>query len=232
MKSLKPGGGTNLYDGLSMGLEDLDDDRASSIVLVTDAVTNTGIVDPKEFHQLMQRVDVRVFSFLMGNNANWPLMRTITDASGSFWKPISNSDDIIGEILLAKSKITHESLHDAEIKVRGVKVFDATDEMIGKIYRGQQLVLFGRYETGGKANLSLDARMTGEDKTYSTSFDFPDIDTDNPEIERLWALNRIETMEAKRDAGFLPENEARQAIVDMGVAYQLVTDHTSMVVLF
>ena len=231
MKSLKPGGGTNLYDGLSMGLEDLDDDRASSIVLVTDAVTNTGIVDPKEFHQLMQRVDVRVFSFLMGNNANWPLMRTITDASGGFWKPISNSDDIIGELLLAKSKITHESLHDAEIKVRGVKVFDATDEMIGKIYRGQQLVLFGRYETGGKANLSLDARMTGEDKTYSTSFDFPDIDTDNPEIERLWALNRIETMEAKRDAGFLPENEARQAIVDMGVAYQLVTDHTSMVVL-
>jgi Ca-activated chloride channel family protein len=73
--------------------------------------------------------------------------------------------------------------------------------------------------------------MTGEDKTYSTSFDFPDIDTANPEIERLWALNRIETVEAKRDAGFLPENEARQAIVDMGLAYQLVTDHTSMVVL-
>lgn len=231
VKSLKPGGGTNLYDGLSMGLEDLDDDRASSIVLVTDAVTNTGVVDPKEFHRLMQKVDVRVFSFLMGNNANWPLMRTITDASGGFWKPVSNSDDIIGEILLAKSKITHESLHDAQIKVSGVKVFDSTDEMIGKIYRGQQLVLFGRYEKGGKANLSLDARMTGEDKTYSTSFDFPDIDTDNPEIERLWALNRIETVEAKRDAGFLPESEARQAIVDMGLAYQLVTDHTSMVVL-
>ncbi len=229
VKSLKPGGGTNLYDGLSMGLEDLDDDRASSIVLVTDAVTNTGVVDPKEFHRLMQKVDVRVFSCLMGNNANWPLMRTITDASGGFWKPVSNSDDIIGEILLAKSKITHESLHHAQIKVSGVKVFDATDEMIGKIYRGQQLVLFGRYEKGGKANLSLDARMTGEDKTYSTSFDFPDIDTDNPEIERLWALNRIETVEAKRDAGFLPESEARRAIVDMGLAYQLVTDHTSMV---
>ena len=231
VKSLKPGGGTNLYDGLSMGLEDLDDDRASSIVLITDAVTNTGVVDPKEFHRLMQKVDVRVFSFLMGNNANWPLMRTITDASGGFWKPVSNSDDIIGEILLAKSKITHESLHDAQLKVSGVKVFDTTDEMIGKIYRGQQLVLFGRYEKGGKANLSLDARMTGEDKTYSTSFEFPDIDTDNPEIERLWALNRIETVEAKRDAGFLPESEARQAIVDMGLAYQLVTDHTSMVVL-
>jgi Ca-activated chloride channel family protein len=231
VKSLKPGGGTNLYDGLAMGLEDLDDDRASSIVLVTDAVTNTGIVDPKEFHRLMQKVDVRVFSFLMGNNANWPLMRTITDASGGFWKPVSNSDDIIGEILLAKSKITHESLHDAQIRVSGVKVFDSTEEMIGKIYRGQQLVLFGRYEKGGKANLSLDARMTGEDKTYSTSFDFPDLDTDNPEIERLWALNRIETVEAKRDAGFLPENEARQAIVDLGLDYQLVTDHTSMVVL-
>jgi Ca-activated chloride channel family protein len=231
VKKLKPGGGTNLYDGLSVGLEDLNDDRASSIVLVTDAVTNTGVVDPKEFHRLMQKYDVRVFSFLMGNNANWPLMRTISDASGGFWKPVSNSDDIIGEILLAKSKITHESLHDARIRVKGVKVFDATDEMVGKIYRGQQLVLFGRYEKGGTANVTLDARMTGEDKSYSTTFQFPDLDTDNPEIERLWALNRIETVEAKRDAGFLPESEARPAIVDLGLAYQLVTDHTSMVVL-
>ena len=231
VKALRAGGSTNLYEGLSLGLEDLDEDRASSVILVTDAVTNTGVVDPKEFHQLMQKVDVRVFSFLMGNNANWPLMRTISDASGGFWKTVSNSDDILGEILLAKSKITHESLHDARIRVRGVKVFDATDEMVGKIYRGEQLVLFGRYEEGGTANVTLDARMTGEDRTYSTSFDFPDIDTENPEIERLWALNRIEIIEAKRDTGYLEENEAQQAIVNLGLDYQLVTDHTSMVVL-
>ena len=34
-----------MYEGLSLGPADLDDDRATSVMLVTDAVTNTGVVD-------------------------------------------------------------------------------------------------------------------------------------------------------------------------------------------
>ena len=154
-------------------------------------LTNTGIVDPKEFHQLMGRYDVRVFAFLMGNNGNWPLMRAISEASGGFVAPVSNADDVVGQVLLAKSKIRHESLHDAQLKIRGVKVFDTTDEMVGKVYRGQQLTVFGRYTDSGPASVELIARLTGEDRTYATTFDFPEIDTDHPEIERLWALDRI-----------------------------------------
>lgn len=231
LERLRAKGRTNLYDGLSLSLKGLDDDRATSILLVTDAVTNTGIVDPKEFHQLMSTYDVRVFALLMGNNANWPLMRTISESSGGFWARVSNADDVVGQILLAKGKVRHESLHDAQLKIRGVKVFDTTDEVIGKVYRGQQLTVFGRYEDAGAATVELTARMTGKDKTYTTTFDFPKIDTDHPEIERLWALDRIETIEAKWDAGFTPAEEARAAALDLALAYQLVTDYTSMVAL-
>ena len=231
IERLRPRGSTNLYDGLSLGLKGLDDDRATSILLVTDAVTNTGIVDPQEFHQLMSQYDVRVFAFLMGNNANWPLMRTISESSGGFWEPVSNSDDLVGQILLAKSKVRHESLHDAQLKISGVKVFDTTDEAVGKVYRGQQLTVFGRYEDGGPASVELAARLTGEDRTYATTFEFPEIDTDHPEIESLWALDRIETIVAKRDAGFTPAEEARSAILDLALDHQLVTDYTSMVAL-
>jgi Ca-activated chloride channel family protein len=231
VEKLRASGSTNLYAGLNLGLKDLDDDRATSIILVTDAVTNTGVVDPKEFHKLMKNYDVRVFGFLMGNSANWPLMRTIAEASGGFYASVSNSDDIIGQILLAKSKITFECLHDAALKITGVKVFDATDEIIGKVYRGQQLVIFGRYAEGGRANVTMKARMTGQDKTYSTSFDFPSIDTENPEVERLWAMNRIEEIENLQNAGIMPTGEAEDAIKNLGLEYQLVTDYTSMVVL-
>jgi Ca-activated chloride channel family protein len=231
IEAIRAGGSTNLYDGLSLGLDGLDEDRATSVILVTDAVANTGVVDPVEFHRLMKDHDVRVFSFLMGNSANQPLMRTITSASGGFASNVSNTDDLVGRILLAKEKVTHEALHDARIRVKGVKTFDSTDEYVGKIYHGQQLVLFGRYERGGRAHLTLDASLTGEDKTYKTTFDFPDIDVDHPEIERLWALNRIEAFEARTNAGLLPESESRPAITDLGLEYQLVTDYTSMVVL-
>lgn len=231
VEGLSVKGGTNLYAGIETALRKLDDDRATSIILVTDAVTNTGVIDPKAFHDLLSRYDVRFFGFLMGNNANWPLMRLICETSGGFYAGVSNSDDIIGQIMLAKSKIVHECLHDAELRIDGVKVFGTTDGAIGKVYRGQQLVLFGRYATGGTASLTLKARLTGEDKTYKTTFEFPDLDTDNPELERLWAMNRIEAIEMERLIGSLPSSEADDAIESLGVEYQLVTDYTSMVVL-
>ncbi len=92
-------------------------------------------------------------------------------------------------------------------------------------------MIFGRYESAGKATVALKAKLTGEDKTYTTTFDFPEVDTDNPEIERLWAMAQIEQIELKESTGQLPPSESKDAIQNLGVSYQLVTDHTSMVVL-
>jgi Ca-activated chloride channel family protein len=224
-------GGTNIYAGLDIALKGLDADRASSVVLVTDGVTNQGVVEPRAFHALLKKNDVRFFGFLMGNNANWPLMRVMADATGGFYAGVSNDDDIVGQLLLAKSKIAYESMHDASFKFTGARVFDTTGDVPQKIYRGQQLVVFGRYEGAGRATVTLNAKLTGEDKTYATTFDFPETDTDNPEIERLWALAQIEQIETKEAIGNTPANEAKDAITQLGVNYQLVTDHTSMVVL-
>ena len=228
---LQSEGGTNVYEGLELGLKAVEADRVTSILLVTDGVTNEGIVDPREFHKLLGQYDVRVFGFLMGNNANWPLMRLIAETSGGFYSAVSNDDDIIGQILLAKSRITSEALHDATLTIDGVKTFDKTDDVIGKIYRGQQLVIFGRYAEGGTANITLKAKLTGQDQTYKTTFAFPDVSTDHPELERMWALDRIEETVMKETAGVVPAEEAEHAIRDLGVKYQLVTDYTSMVML-
>ena len=231
IEALQAGGRTNLYAGLDLALADLDDDRATSMILVTDAVTNTGRIDPREFYQLLQQYDVRVFGFLMGNSANWPLMRMVTEASDGFFATVSNADDMIGQIMLAKSKVTYESLHDVTLKISGVKVSEVTDEFFGKVYRGQQLVIFGCYAQSGEARVTLKARLTGEDKTYTTRFTFPDAATENPEIERLWALARIEQLAALTDIGAVSASEAETTMRDLGLAYQLVTDYTSMVVL-
>lgn len=232
VKGLTPSGGTNLYEGIALGLKGLDADRATSVVLVTDGVANQGIVLPAAFHQLLQQVDVRVFGFLMGNSANWPLMRTIAEASGGFYAGVSNADDIVGQLLLAKGKVTHEALHHAAFKFSGpVRVFDTTGDTPQKVYLGQQLVLFGRYEGAGRATVTLRASLSGADKTYTTTIDLPEIDTGNPEIERLWAMAMIEQIEVREAAGLQPAAESHDAIRDLGVAYQLVTDHTAMLVL-
>lgn len=231
VERLRAGGSTNLYAGLELGLKELDDDRATSLVLVTDAVTNTGVLEPARFHELMKQFDVRAFGFLLGNSANWPLMRVVCDTSGGFWAQVSNDDDLLGQILLAKSKMTHEALHDVDFEISGGGTYATTEMTVGKLYRGQQLVIFGRYDKPGRAKLKLETRMTGQDKSYSTAFQLPEVDTENPELERLWALERIEALELAEAIGKLPASEARTAILDLGLEYQLVTDETAMVVM-
>lgn len=231
LDAIQSGGGTNLYSGLKVALRGTDSDRATSVILVTDGVTNTGQLSPKVFADLMAKHDIRVFGFLLGNSANWPLMKTLCDSSGGFYKSVSNSDDIIGQILLAKSKVLYEAMHDVELSISGVKTFDMSPMKFRKVYRGQQLVLFGRYAKGGKAKLRLAARMTGEDKEYVTEFEFPEVDTLNPELERLWAMDTIETMEWEKSVGLSSPSESESAITDLALQYQLVTDYTSMIAL-
>lgn len=231
LEQLRSDGGTNLYEGLARGLDGLDDDRATSLVLVTDGVTNTGVVEPRAFHELLREVDVRVFGFLLGNSANWPLMEVITETSGGFYAQVSNQDDLFGQVLLAKEKVTHEALHDARLRIDGVRTFDVTGMAARKVYRGQQLVLFGRYEGSGEATVRLDASLTGEDASYVTRFDWPAQSDEHPELERLWALARIEEIEARVRTGLLEAAEGETAVEDLGVAYQVVTDQTSMVVM-
>jgi Ca-activated chloride channel family protein len=226
---IQPGHGTNLYEGLDRGLKSLEADRTSAIVLVTDGVANVGETRQRGFIELIERKDVRLFTFVLGNSANRPLLEALTRASHGFSANVSNSDDIVGQLLAATSRVTHEALHGVEIEIDGVSTADLTPGHIGSLYRGQQLVVFGHYWDDGMADVRLSGRVSGEEVSYTTRFAFPSVATENPEIERLWAYATIrEAQQLISDFG--EDADLEQAIVDLAVQYGLVTDYTAMVV--
>ena len=225
-----PDNGTNLYAGLDLGMKLLDADRSNALILVTDGVANVGYTERKDFLELLADKDVRLFTFVMGNSANRPLLEGMAKVSNGFAMNVSNSDDIAGKLLEATSRLTHEALHDIDIRFSGVKVTDLTPERIGSLYRGQQLIVFGHYWDGGEAGVTLDGMVSGEDKTYSTFFEFPEVAMLHPEIERLWAFAKIEDLQSRLDY-FGEDVDIKQALVDVAVENGLVTDHTSMIVL-
>ncbi|MEJ2466441.1 MAG: VIT and VWA domain-containing protein [Candidatus Thiodiazotropha sp.] len=224
-----PDNGTNLFAGLEEGLSSLDADRTSALVLVTDGVANVGETRQRQFIELIEKRDIRLFTFIMGNSANRPLLEAVTKASNGFAMNISSSDDIVGQLLAASSKVTHQALHGVELEIDGVKTADITPQQIGSLYRGQQLVLFGHYWGDGMADVTLKGLISGQPKSYQTRFAFPAKATDNPEIERLWAYATIEDAMAEM-ADFGEKADLKQAVTDLGVEYGLVTDYTSMVV--
>ena len=226
---VQPDNGTNLYAGLQRAIRGIDADRTSAIVLVTDGVANVGETQQRKFIELIGKKDIRLFTFIMGNSANRPLLKAMTGASNGFAINVSNSDDIVGKILEASSKVTHQSLHGVKLEIDGVKTAELTPKKIGSLYRGQQLVVFGHYWGDGLAEIRLDGKISGQPKQYSTQIEFPANTRLNPELERLWAFAAIEDMSAEI-ADFGEDADLKQAIVDLSLEYGLVTDYTSMLV--
>jgi Ca-activated chloride channel family protein len=227
--AVTPGESTNLYAGLKKGLGGIESDRTSAIILVTDGVANVGETKQRKFIQLLEKKDIRLFTFVMGNSANRPLLDAITRKSNGFTSSISNSDDIVGKILEAVGKVSHQALHGVEFSIAGARVNDITPKEIGSLYRGQQLIVFGHYFGEGDAQIRLRGKISGEKKEYRTHVNFPALDKGHPELERLWAYATIEGLnEEIQDFG--EDADIKQAIIDIATEYSLVTDYTSMVV--
>lgn len=230
----KPNGSTNLYDGIKHGIKLLDADRSSALILVTDGVANVGSTQKKQFLTLLEQHDVRLFTFVMGNNTNRPLLESMVKVSNGFAISVSNSDDIVGQLMQATSKLTHQAFHDIEVEFSGIKTKDLTPEKIGSLYRGQQLIIMGHYWNDGlvdiEAKVIVKGKISGQEKRYSTRFNFPSESTLNPEIERLWAYSSIEDLENKMDY-FGHDTDSEQAITDLAIDYGLVTNYTSLIVM-
>ena len=230
LAATQTGGGTNLYAGVEKGLRALDADRTSAIVLVTDGEANVGVTEKKKFLKLLEKRDVRLFTAVMGNGANRPLLQAMAEVSNGFAVNVSNSDDVVGRLIEFTGKVTHQALHDIELKISGVQTTDLTPQVTRTLYRGEQLTVFGHYKGSGEAEVVFSAKVSGERKAYKARFNFPVQDIRNPEIERLRAYASIRDMQDMID--YLgDDSEYHTAIVDTAIEYGLVTDHTSMVVL-
>ena len=227
----QPDGGTDLYRGIKTAIDKLDSDRTSSIVLITDGVANVGKTEKKHFLDLMQNHDVRLFTAIMGNGANRPLLDSMTKVSKGFATSISNSDDIMGIMISAIEKVKYQALHDVDLKIKGLKTTDIVPAQPTTLYRGQQMVLFGHYYGDEMAEVILTAKISGEEKQYRSEFAFPKVSTSNPEIERLWAYAQVQELKNKADYLGTSIDDYRSAIVDTAVEYGLVTDFTSMIVM-
>ncbi len=229
VKAIQAGGCTNLFEGLEMAYHGLEEERTTAIILVTDGEANEGPTTHLEFLNLLKTYDIRLFTFVIGNSANQPLLNRLAMDSGGTAMNISTSDDIVGRIIQAKAKLLYENMHDVELKFHGEKVTGLTPTKIGNLYQGQQLVMFGRYNGTGDVKVELKAKISGQERSWICRADLPRQDTDNPELERLWALSAIDdVMRDIRENG--ETDRRRDQVVALGEEYSLVTDYTSMLV--
>ncbi len=228
LDSLTAGGGTNLFDGLKSAVKSLDGERTSAIVLITDGVVNVGATQMTSFLKLMEKVDVRLFTAVMGNSANRPLLEGLTKHSEGFAMNVSNDDDVVGLMMQVVGKVTHEAMHNIDVVIDGVRTRDLTPAKFSRVYQGEQMIVMGKYKGSGSAQLTFNAEISGQKNQYFSDLQFPDADTSNPELERLWAFAGIKELQYQQDI-VGETDDSKQGITDLALAHGLVTPYTSLI---
>ncbi|MEM8882526.1 MAG: VIT domain-containing protein [Planctomycetota bacterium] len=225
---LQAGGGTALYPALTECYGLADADRSTAIVLVSDGAANIGPKDTRSFRRLAEKHDIRLFTFAIGNGANWPLLRDVAETTGGFPKAIGVHEEIGAHLMLARERMSHEALHAIRASMRGAT--ELYPRRPRNLYLGEQLVLVGKYDKPGKTTLAVRGRIGGEAKVWEIDVELPAVDADNPEIERLYALAAIRDLERGMQSEGENEDSGKRSAIDLALRYSIVTDDTAMVV--
>jgi hypothetical protein len=121
-----------------------------------------------------------------------------------------------------------------DLAVRGapVRLKDVQPSRLPDLYAGQELVVFGRYEsTGapGAGELSIGGTRGGRPERFAARVEFPAHAASGGYIPGLWAARQVgELMRTIRIEGATPERVAE--VRDLALRHGLVTEYTSYLV--
>ncbi len=222
-------GGTHLRPALTTAYKYGNPDRTLNAVILSD-----GMTEQAERQQLISLIgsrpaNVRVFCIGVGNEVNRPLLKQIAEDAGGLAAFISQGDDFKRQAKAFRRKLMHPVAVDLAISVDGVKVYDLVPEKLPNLYHGVPVRLYGRYTKSGQATILMNGKVNGRPFKTTASLDFPAIDASNPEIERMWAWQRLQKLQEQID--MTGSKGAVAEIIQLGETYSIASEYTSFLVL-
>ena len=232
--NLKAIGGTALDEAFVKALALRPDrgDRPFVVIFLTDGRPTIGNTDDKLIlgHVQAAAGQTRVFVFGLGSDVNTHLLDKITAATRAFSQYVLSEEDIEVKVSSFFAKIKEPVLANPALTftgdIRATKLYPAP---LPDLFRGDQLVLVGRYSGQGDAAAVLGGSVNGATKKFSYDVRFPGTSPENDFIARLWATRRVGwLLDEIRLHG---ENaELKDEVTDLARKYGIVTPYTAYLI--
>ncbi len=234
IQRLKPIGGTAIYDALQRVLSARPEksNRPFLVIFLTDGLPTVGETDPDRIVAAVGHSggNTRVFCFGIGNDVNTHLLDRITETTHATSAYVLPEEDIEVKVSSFFAKIKDPVL--AQVKVRfpdNVHAGRLHPGSLPDLFRGEQLVVAGRYSGSGSGKITLEGQINGVARTFTYDAKFPAEATENDFIPRLWATRRI---------GFLLDEirlrgesaELRDEVADLARRHGIVTPYTAYLI--
>ena len=229
---LEATGGTAIHEALTEALKvPRESGRVPLVFFLTDGQPTIGLADPDALGNAVtasNRAKARVFVFGVGDDVNTHLLADIAERNGGSGHYVADNENIEIKLSALYDKVASPVMTDVTIAMDDVGEYDVYPRRIGDLFKGQQLVLAGRYTGKGPRAVKLKGKIGDRDVTFVYEGTFG-TDGGRDDLARLWAVKKVaHLMDSVRRHG------AKSELVDeirlLGVRYGIVTPYTSYLV--
>jgi len=170
----------------------------------------------------------RIFSFGIGSDVNTQLLDQIAEGTRAFSQYVLANEDLEVKVSSFYTRIKEPALTNVRLEFGGgVRTSKLYPAQLPDLFKGDQLVVTGRYTGSGEVEAKLTGIANGREQifTYKVKFN----DSSNDYVARLWATRRV---------GFLLDeirlhgetNELRDEATDLARRYGIVTPYTAYLI--
>jgi Ca-activated chloride channel homolog len=216
------GGGTELLPAMqtAMKLPRPADGVSRSFVVITDGFIAE---EPEVFDHIRNHLsEANVFAFGIGTSVNRHFIEGVAKAGQG--EPFIALDVKEAEVAAAKfrSYIQSPVLTNVKVAFDGLAAYDVEPAVLPDVLADRPVVVFGKYKGPAVGKITLTG-VSGRGRFVST-IDAATVapDAKNAALSYLWARARISEL-----SDFYAQDAHRQAIVDLGLRYNLLTKFTS-----
>src|SRR6266581_645161 len=228
---LKPIGGTAIADALQAALKARTEktERPFVIIFLTDGLPTVGTRNPDEIVAEVKKAgNARIFSFGIGSDVNTQLLDQIAEGTRAFSQYVLANEDLELKVSNFYTRIKEPALTNVRLEFGGgVGTSKLYPAQLLDLFKGDQLVVTGRYTGSGEVEARLTGMANGRQQTFTYKVKFND--SSNDYVARLWATRRV---------GFLLDeirihgetNELRDEATDLARRYGIVTPYTAYLI--
>jgi Ca-activated chloride channel family protein len=238
IKDLKPIGGTAIDDALrkALSLNTQTDSRFRPFVIIflTDGRPTIGTTDEDQIVAGVKKRGeghTRIFCFGIGTDVNTHLLDKITEETHAFSQYVLPEEDLEVKVSSFFSKIKEPVLTNPTLKFTGdVHTTKLYPSPLPDLFKGEQLVLVGRYTGKGDSAVVVEGNVNGTPRKFTYEVKFTGDNSGNEFIPRLWATRRVGyLLDEIRLRG--ENSELRDEVTELARKYSIVTPYTAYLIM-
>lgn len=236
--SIIANGSTNISSAFNVAIPQFataNDTTANIIIFFTDGIPNGGISNTNDLLAFVQNLiaqaenNIQIFSFGIGDNVNTQLLTLLASQNHGLSAFLEDQDlfDVISRFYL---QIRNPVMLNTSISFSPAVISEVYPEQLPSLYKGQQLIISGRYNNAQPITVTLSGEAFGQPVSYDYNLDLSGEDNGNYRfLTKLWAKQKIEHLLVQYyslDPNSSAAQILKEEIVGISLAYGVVSPFT------